>query len=77
MKTIAIAVFFLIAYQAQAACRCNCDGMDRTICASAYDLDQPCNGACQMQTGRTACPTTKVYNEFKRAYEWHALCDDA
>jgi hypothetical protein len=81
MKTIVILIIFLFSYQLQAACKCNCSLADNRICASSYDLDEPCKGLCPSQTstnivpiGRTACPTLKVYNPIKGMYEWQAFC---
>ena len=80
MKTVAILIFFLFSFQSQAACRCNCALDDRSLCASSYDIDHPCNSICPGQTpaigpiGKTACPVTLVYNRDKGIYQWIALC---
>lgn len=80
MKTIAILAILLFSYQspvlAEAACKCNCDNTDITICASSYDNDHPCNGACPTAPARTACPSVKLYNQFKGVYEWYTFCTD-
>lgn len=75
-------LIILLPYQSQAAaCRCSCDVSDLRLCASSYDLDNPCNGVCPSQGSlttpiRTACPLTQVFNPMKGINEWHTTCDE-
>ena len=68
MKTIALIIMVLFSYQLQAACKCNCNRADRSMCASGYDLDHPCGSICSSPGGSvtstmiTACPLVKATN---------------
>ena len=76
MKTIALVISLLFTIPVFAACKCNCDPTDFSLCASSYDLEHPCKGMCDAPAApaRTACPTVKIYNQFKDRYEWLTLC---
>lgn len=82
MKTTFALILLLSSYQLHAlACRCSCDPMDRGICASSYDLEHPCTGACPNQVPgtlitRTACPLAPVYNPVTGLKEWRTMCFD-
>ena len=84
MKNYAIFILFILSFQlqAQSACKCNCELSDRTLCASLYDLDHPCGVLCNGPTpasppvGKTACPTSRVYNPDRGTYEWRVFCFD-
>jgi hypothetical protein len=79
MKTVILLSIFLFSYQLQAACKCNCDRTDRSICASSYDLDHPCGGICPSQTPGitpmiTACPLTQFSNPITGIKIWRTIC---
>lgn len=83
MKIVALLFIFLLSPQMQAAsaCKCNCDPVDKSLCAPGYDIEHPCGTRCQslsptMPIGRTACPTVKVLNADKGVYEWLTLCNE-
>ena len=83
MKILGILIILIFSspLQAQSACKCNCDRTKATLCASGYDLDNPCIGLCPIQApatpmGNTACPTTLVYNPIKGVNEWLTTCAD-
>ena len=81
MKTVIALIIFLFSYPLQAACKCNCDPTDIRICASAYDLDNPCGGVCPSQGPgvvllRTACPLIQVVNPITGIKQWRTVCID-
>jgi hypothetical protein len=81
MKTVVALVLIICSNPLQAACKCNCNLTDVSICASNYDLDNPCTGVCPTQSTvtipmRTACPLTQVFNPITGAKEWRAICED-
>ncbi|MBA3536357.1 MAG: hypothetical protein H0T84_07095 [Tatlockia sp.] len=75
-------LLFSLQIQAQSACKCNCDPVDRRLCAPLYDIHHPCGTLCRNlgphspPIGRTACPTVKFYNEEKGVEEWRTFCYD-
>ena len=79
MKTVIILISVLFSVQLQAACKCNCDPIDRGICASNYDIDHPCGAICPGATPGslpmiTACPVQRVVNQFSQ-YIWISNCN--
>lgn len=82
MKILALllTLFFASQIQAQSACKCNCDKVSATLCASWYDIDHPCLSRCPNSgappMGRTACPVKQVFNPDKGIMEWQTLCPD-
>lgn len=79
MKTILLLVMFLAAAPLQAACKCNCNPADRSICASSTDLDKPCGGLCPSQApdvapSLTACPMIELVNPVTGVKTWGADC---
>ncbi|MBL7481288.1 hypothetical protein [Legionella bononiensis] len=79
MKTIIMILICLIPFQLQASCKCNCKFTDLTICASSYDLDNPCPGLCPAAAPgiapmKTACPPTMVYNPITQQQELKVIC---
>lgn len=67
MKTLIILMICFFSFELQAACKCNCNPADFSICASNYDLDQPCPVICSSAAPGlapmiTACPIVKVTN---------------
>ena len=81
MKIILLLIGILMSWQSQASCRCNCDFSDRNICASSYDIEQPCDGICPSQGAgfapmRTACPPVQVLNPLTGVTEWRVLCNN-
>ncbi len=82
MKTFLLLIIIVFPFQTYAsACRCTCDPTDYRLCASDYDLDNPCNGVCPSQGSliapiRTACPETQVVNPMTGLTEWRTLCEE-
>lgn len=83
MKKIILLINVLFSFQLQAAaCKCNCDPTDRSICASYYDIEYPCRSVCPGATPGvtpmvTACPVRKVVvNPFSQAYVWVTECPE-
>ena len=82
MKTAILFIALIFSSQLQAACKCNCDIKSLTLCASSYDLDYPCDGACPADgpstfaPPRTACPMVEVFDELRGAHVWHSLCHE-
>ena len=81
MKTVIILISILFSLQLQAACKCNCDPIDGSICASNYDIDHPCGSVCPgaapgMAPMITACPIRKIVNPFTQAYVWMSDCSE-
>ena len=79
MKTFVALIVFLFSYQLEAACKCTCDMVDSTLCASSYDLDHPCNGTCpspgpSFPAMRTACPIMQIHNPNTGSNVWITLC---
>lgn len=80
MKILIMLLLSVFAFQSHAgACKCNCDSIDISLCASSYDLDHPCNGACPspglgIAPMRTACPLAEFINPFTGRTEWRVLC---
>jgi hypothetical protein len=82
MKTFIILISILFSLQVlAAACKCNCDPADRSMCASYYDLDRPCSSICPGATPGmtpmiTACPVQKRVNPMSQAIVWISNCPD-
>lgn len=81
MKTFFLLTILLFATQLQASCRCSCNPDDIRLCASSYDLEQPCPGLCPTPStlgtpGRTACTPVEDGNDSKGATKWKVVCDD-
>ena len=79
MKKVIILISVLLSFHLHAACKCNCDPADRSICASNYDLDHPCVAICPGSTPGgpvmiTACPVSKVVNPVTQSYIWISNC---
>lgn len=67
MKTVILSLICFLSFSLHAACKCNCDPADFTICANQNDLDRPCPNLCGASTGAsglapmiTACPIGKI-----------------
>ncbi|CAM2761671.1 hypothetical protein [Legionella worsleiensis] len=81
MKLLILLVVCFIPFQLQAACKCNCNPASQTLCASSYDIDNPCPGMCPAATPgnaplHTACPPVMVYNPVSQTQELKVLCDE-
>jgi hypothetical protein len=79
MKIFLVLLSLLFSCQTFAACKCSCDPTDRSLCASNYDLDNPCGGACPAQSSVlgpiwTACPPVILFNPISGTKVWVSKC---
>lgn len=76
MKKFMLLIILFIPFQLHAACKCNCNLGDLTICASSYDLDNPCPAQCPAAAPGLApmytatYPPTSVYNPITKQNEF-------
>ena len=76
---LALMLSFFLTAILQAACICTCDPADRKLCASAYDIDNPCGNVCDNSVSgftpaRTACPQMEVVHPMTGLKVWQTVC---
>lgn len=81
MKTIILLITCFLSFQLQAACKCNCDPADFSICASQNDLDRPCPVLCSASSPGlapmiTACPIVKITMQNTGVTRWVNMCTE-
>ncbi|KTD74948.1 hypothetical protein [Legionella waltersii] len=81
MKTIIVAIMCFLSFQLHAAaCKCNTNPADITLCASQNDTEHPCHAVTPSPSLGVApifnaCPVTKINDPVTGLPRWVTMCN--